>query len=160
MAFYVRKISRSKWEKGSPSDPDADAITGCTRTTNNTLSLWKIEDNSQSEIEKAILAFSSTMERPDGIEIVVIEDKNVDGIFTVENTIMNIPYSKMNSSHFDITGIKYTTLKSVAELILNAIGNGSFHKITRARILELLKNAIIKGEIKKSDLNNKLQEHL
>lgn len=55
MAYYVRKISRSKWQE-NPLNADckeaeqevqhvaADAITNCTKTTGNKLSLWKVEE--------------------------------------------------------------------------------------------------------------------
>ncbi|HXD92952.1 MAG TPA: hypothetical protein VNX01_07035, partial [Bacteroidia bacterium] len=78
MAFYVRKISRSKWEKGSQSDPDADAITGCTRTSQNTLSLWLVENDFDVEVDKAFLALACSMERADGFEVLLLEEQSVN----------------------------------------------------------------------------------
>lgn len=55
MAYYVRKISRSKWQE-NPLSADkvkalqeikgvrADAITNCIKTTGDKLSLWKVEE--------------------------------------------------------------------------------------------------------------------
>ena len=51
MAYYIRKIARSKWQESQLStDEDeaieevkrvkADAITNCIKTTGNKLSLW------------------------------------------------------------------------------------------------------------------------
>lgn len=156
MPFYVRKISRSKWEKGSKEDPDADAITGCTRTKDNTLSLWQINDNSEDEITKAILAFASSMTNIEAFDIIVIEEEKIREVFTLENTEMNTPYKVMNSKHFDIVKIKYTTLKVVADVILAGIAEGKTRKITKGQIVSLLKLACSDGRIIKEELNDKL----
>lgn len=159
MPYYVRKISRSKWEKGSSLDPDADAITGCTRTTYNSLSLWQIDNNTANEIDKAILAFASSMERPEAFEIIVIEEEKINRVLTIENSQMNSPYKAMNSKHFDIIGIKYTTLKVVADVILAEIAEGKTIKITKGQIVELLKLACSDGRIIKEEVNEKLRLH-
>lgn len=54
MAYYVRKIARSKWQENQLSankeqaieevkNVKADAITNCIKTTGNKLSLWRVE---------------------------------------------------------------------------------------------------------------------
>jgi hypothetical protein len=81
MPTYIRKISRAKWQKGYeegsiPSDANADAITGCTRTSDNTLSLWKVDNEGQ--IDEAILALSTSFQRLDGIDVLLIDDTDID----------------------------------------------------------------------------------
>lgn len=55
MAYYVRKISRSKWQDNPLSTNEekalqeirnvaADAITNCIKTTGNRLSIWRVEE--------------------------------------------------------------------------------------------------------------------
>ena len=84
MAYYVRKIARSKWQD-SPLSTDeteaceqvrnvkADAITNCTKTTGNKLSLWRVEEKRDSidDIIPLIIGF----ERPDTCDIIYISDE-------------------------------------------------------------------------------------
>lgn len=79
MAYYVRKISRSKWQENQLSTDTkkaleeiksvkADAITNCIKTTGNKLSLWKVEEKKDSieDIVPLIIGF----ERPDTCDII------------------------------------------------------------------------------------------
>ena len=79
MAYYIRKIARSKWQESQLStDEDeaieevkrvkADAITNCIKTTGNKLSLWRVEEKRDSidDIIPLIIGF----ERPDTCDVV------------------------------------------------------------------------------------------
>lgn len=75
MTYLLRKISHSKWEcnKGrAPDNISADAITGCTRTSNNTLSVWVSDsiDFQDESVEKIIVALATTMSEPATIDLV------------------------------------------------------------------------------------------
>ena len=84
MAYYVRKISRSKWQENQLSTDTkkaleeiksvkADAITNCIKTTGNKLSLWKVEEKKDSieDIVPLIIGF----ERPDTCDIIIYQIK-------------------------------------------------------------------------------------
>lgn len=84
MAYYVRKISRSKWQEDPLSADEekallevkkvaADAVTNCIKTTGNKLSLWRVEEKRDSidDIIPLIVGF----ERPDTCDIIYISDE-------------------------------------------------------------------------------------
>jgi len=84
MAYYVRKIARSKWQEKQLSEDaaqaieevksvKADAITNCIKTTGNKLSLWRVEEKSDSidDIIPLIIGF----ERPDTCDVIYISDE-------------------------------------------------------------------------------------
>lgn len=84
MAYYVRKIARSKWQENPLSankeqaieevkSVKADAITNCIKTTGNKLSLWRVEEKRDSidDIIPLIIGF----ERPDTCDIIYISDE-------------------------------------------------------------------------------------
>ncbi|MFX4420202.1 hypothetical protein ABTA42_19415, partial [Acinetobacter baumannii] len=83
MTIFVRKISKAKWpseeeiaEKALDSEiipfVRADALTTCLKTSQNTLSVWAVENCTDAEIEKAILALitNTKLERLNRIQIV------------------------------------------------------------------------------------------
>ena len=83
MTYYVRKISRSKWQKDPLSEDQkialdeikgvrADAITNCIKTTGDKLSLWKVENKKDciDDIVPLIVGF----ERPDTCDVIYIEE--------------------------------------------------------------------------------------
>ena len=84
MAYYIRKIARSKWQEKQLSEDEAqaieevksvkaDAITNCIKTTGNKLSLWRVEEKRDSidDIIPLIIGF----ERPDTCDVVYISDE-------------------------------------------------------------------------------------
>ncbi|HGW8299013.1 TPA: hypothetical protein ACNRNA_003693 [Acinetobacter baumannii] len=89
MTIFVRKISKAKWpseeeiaEKALDSEiipfVRADALTTCLKTSQNTLSVWAVENCTDAEIEKAILALitNTKLERLNRIQIVYFSKEN------------------------------------------------------------------------------------
>ena len=79
MAYYVRKISRSKWQESQLSTDEvkaleevrsvkADAITNCIKTTGNKLSLWKVDE--KRDVIEDIIPLILVFERPDTCDII------------------------------------------------------------------------------------------
>lgn len=167
MPCYIRKINRSKWEKNivdaiiPNDDPDADAITGCTRTIDNCLSLWLVNDNSEPEIKRAILALVSTF--PNGIEtfhILITDKEEMDSVFQIKNNDADTPYKEMNSNHYDIVELKYSSLKKMSDVIINGLNKNETIRVSKAQSKEYLIEAIKNGSISKEYLSEKLQKEL
>ena len=167
MPVYVRKISRSKWEKHSVNgvipnnDPDADAITGCTKTSENSLSLWLVDDDSKNQIKRAILALASVF--PQGIEtfhILIVEQEEIDSKFIIKNNIADTPYKAMNSNHYDIIELKHSSLKTVSDVIISGLNANKAIRVKKADAISYLKEAIANSSISISDLNDKIKREV
>ena len=115
MVYYVRKISRAKWqEKPLSSDPciaereigsvSADAITNCLKTTSNKLSLWRVDIESYTieDIVPLIVGF----EKPDTCDVVYIPEEllletNLELQQSQDDA--KIPIEKLKPTHYNIT---------------------------------------------------------
>ena len=113
MAYYVRKIARSKWQENPLSankeqaieevkSVKADAITNCIKTTGNKLSLWRVEEKRDSidDIIPLIIGF----ERPDTCDIIYISDE----VFSEEEITLeqssedaNTPIEELKQYHYN-----------------------------------------------------------
>lgn len=144
MTYLIRKISYPKWrpcESKAPEDYDADAITSCIRTTNNTLSVWQTinPDLTSDENKELITAIASIQQSLDLMDLVVLEEAELTqaGIDLVE-----IPgeskIDAMNGHHRDLAGINYKKLGIVSQKIVNAVGQaGRYKRFTIAEVQDL-----------------------
>src|SRR5680860_1384079 len=69
--LLVRKIEKAKWMQNdilNGEEVSADAITNCTRTNKNKLSLWFIQD--ESNLDDAVLALTSQAQHLETIDTV------------------------------------------------------------------------------------------
>lgn len=170
MAYYVRKISRSKWQE-TPLSMDeakafeevkgvkADAITNCIKTTGDKLSLWKVEErkNSIEDIIPLIIGF----ERPDTCDIVYISDE----IFQQEGILLeqssedaNTPIEDLKKYHYNAIIKDYEGLGKFAKVILRSLNN---HKRFKGKEVKTkLKEMLSNHEIDKEMISDKLFEKI
>lgn len=160
MRGYLRKVAPAKWKKPTlpVSDYPADAITGCTRTRNNTLSLWAVSD--QADIEDAILAIALAGTRIDKIDYVILspeEISNISGL--VKKTEGQTPIASIANKHHDICDLTYVSLGQVAEVIKKAVLIDDKVQIcTRKEVFELIKRAINLGKCSLSQLDSSIAD--
>ncbi|MFM4981463.1 hypothetical protein [Aeromonas caviae] len=134
MAYLIRKISYSKWkpcQKKSLGDYDADAITACTRTTNNTLSVWRTNnpDLSSEENRELITAIASIQQTLDVMDLVVLkEEAFLESGFAVVETLGDSKIASMNVNHRDLSDVNYNKLGIVSQNIVHAVGDKSTYK--------------------------------
>ncbi|EOC2361161.1 hypothetical protein WB334_23045 [Escherichia coli] len=145
MTYLLRKISHSKWEcnKGrAPDNISADAITGCTRTSNNTLSVWVSDsiDFQDESVEKIIVALATTMSEPATIDLVWLdsqwfEDKGINISRTEGNTL----YKSVNHLHRDLSELNHRKLAEVGEHILEQLKSKDYYKrILKSELIALV----------------------
>lgn len=170
MAYYVRKISRSKWQE-NPLNADckeaeqevlhvaADAITNCTKTTGNKLSLWKVEEmnNSIEDIVPLIIGF----ERPDTCDVIYIaeEDFIKEGI-TLEQSSKdaNTSIEELKKFHYNAVVNDYEGLGKFAKIVLISLKN---HKRFKGKeVKEKLQKMLKNREIQKGMISDKLYEKI
>lgn len=159
MPIYIRKISRAKWQKGHsegsiPSDANADAITGCTRTSDNTLSLWKIDE--ENMVNEAVLALATSLQRLDGFDVLLMDDNQIEGVFKLEQTSGNTPIEDLKDKHYDILELKHSSLGTISDVIINQLNKNRVLKFSRSQVKALINTAIKDNRLSKEQLNTEL----
>ncbi|KAA6326225.1 hypothetical protein EZS27_024645 [termite gut metagenome] len=165
MSILVRRISRAKWDNAVKDDDglfdvDADAITNCLKTTDNTLSVWEIDD--ESKLDEAILALTTgkKQEQFSKIDFVLIDENMLKdkGLLLVNSdgdTVINFLIKK----HRNISSLSYKKLGIMKDIILYCINNEKHKFKTKREIIQIVKEAIDSGALQKSTLNEKLIEN-
>jgi hypothetical protein len=161
MSILVRRINRAKWQQiineDDTSDSSADAITNCLKTTNNDLSVWKID--TIESLENAILALItghkqtklSTLHYILLDECIVLEK----GLLLKESEGDTVATSLKNT-HKDISKLTYQRLGIIKDLIIEKLKYNEETFFTRAKLKQILKNAIDTGKVAKDSLNPEL----
>lgn len=170
MAYYVRKISRSKWQE-NPLDNNssnvgqavqnvsADAITNCTKTTGNKLSLWKVEkiNNTIEDIIPLIIGF----ERPDTCDVIYISEElfKREGIELEQSPKdANTPIEELKQLHYNALVNDYEGLGKFAKVVLISLEN---HKRFKGKeVKEKLQKMLKNHEIEKGMISDKLYEKI
>jgi hypothetical protein len=161
MSILVRKIQRAKWGGDVPveSDVPADAITICLKTTDNTLSIWEIDN--ENELDDAIVALATgrSLDSFSKIDYVLIDESILrdNGLSVVEydgDTALEAFVKK----HKNISDLTYRKLGIVRNIIVDCINNDKHAFKTRSQIKKIVKSAIETGKLQKDKLNPKLIE--
>lgn len=173
MGVCVRKISKSKWPPEEvlqeKSDEEilpflkADALTSCLRTSKDELSLWTVENTSEVEIKKAILALitNSRLERLDRIQVVYFEENDVENLgLTLKKSPGDTVISNYTDLHQDMTGLTYDKMGKVSKLITSAIRDKRVKKYKEKELGDMLLEAIKSGLVEQKKLHMLLQHKL
>lgn len=170
MAYYVRKISRSKWQEDPLSADEekallevkkvaADAVTNCIKTTGNKLSLWRVEEKRDSidDIIPLIVGF----ERPDTCDIIYISDE----VFLQEGIVKeqssedaNTPIEELKQYHYNAVVEDYEGLGKFARIVLRSLDN---HKRFKGKEVKTkLREMLDRQEIDREMISDKLYEKI
>lgn len=170
MAYYVRKISRAKWQSNPLSiDPEeakaeilqvsSDAITNCIKTKGGRLSLWKL-DNKTDTIDD-IVPLISGFEKLDKCDIVYIEDSVlIDEGFNMEQspTDANTPIESLKENHYNVIVQDYDGLGKFAKVILMSLGNHKRYSSNdvKRKLKSMIENREIDKELLAKSLLDKI----
>ncbi len=168
MSFLLRKVSFAKWEPNKDKNSDeftADAITGCTRTMQNTLSVWNSNsmDFDADEVKDLVVALAITMQRPDAIDLLWLEQAWLEenGI-DINATPGDSLYQAINSKHRDLQNLSHKSLAIVGEHIVERLKTpDNYKKWTKQNLIKLVAESSTKPEsFEISSLSPKWQEAL
>lgn len=165
MNMLSRKISRAKWnspEYLQPKDIGADAITSCLRTTDNTLSFWRCEED-DADIKEVALAFICNMDRFDKIDIVVIPIVDIEHLkIESQDTPGKTPINSINKRHVDLVHLNVERLTIIAKVLAPRIrsNDGAVYTLTGGQVKTLVREAIKNERLKLQDLKPKLRKKL
>ena len=138
----------------------ADAITSCTRTKSNKLSLWKVDDKDNPK--DAVLPLITGFEKPNRCEIVYIDENLLQsaGIELVKEKGIT-PLKELEDTHYDAVVHNYAGLGKFAEIILTSLKDKTnFAKVKDNDVKKLIMQLVESDRIKKEDLHEKMQEKL
>lgn len=155
MPLIARKINRAKWGEAEVDTLDelwSDPITSCLRTSNNTLSVWSIDDS--SELNEAVLAIVTGFRHLDSIDVVLIDIDDIEreGI-NYEQTEGLTPVDELKQSHIDIIDLNYSRLGLFAKLVQKNIHEDNCFRLTKGDLRKVISQAIQDGRLKIEDLN-------
>ena len=177
MAYYVRKFARAKWsllEKGAEDIIDnykADTIANDMRTTGNTLSLWKVDSLSDTDIEPVIVINSLLGDTISKLDLMFIPEQYLES-YILEQVDGNTVVANYCNLHYNVTQLtvgkhilfaKEIMLKIIAHENKNGTQPGHQPLIRRyqeKKQLEMIEKWIKKGEIDFSQLKEKQQKAL
>lgn len=165
MSYLLRKISIAKWEPNLTLQPDnfsGDAITGCTRTKNNTLSVWASDsiDFTTEDVEKIVVALATTMSSPDIIDLIWLdEDWLRENGVQIANNPGQSKFEAVNPMHRDLVAIDHRQLAIVGQHIVeqyNANPELYYKRYSRPEIIALVHKWLTKDNtFKLEDLHEK-----
>lgn len=164
MAYLVRKVSRAKWpdDMCNPSEIPGDAISEL-RTTKNTLSLWRIEDESDLKSAALALAASSSTSKIEQVSVVWIPEELFakNGIQLDDSSPGDTVVFDLANTHRDLCNVTYSTLGDVAQIIMNAIvKEGHYRRFKKSEIKEALVKAYTEERIKEEKCQKELIEEI
>lgn len=117
--YYIRKFDIALWHDYdyiTTKKISSRAVTTTFKSTNSTVSLWKINDLDLAE-EEGILALLGSMSGTDTIEILIFTEKELLDIgLTLTSDDGNTKFKKLTSLHTNIIELDLDLLSGLANL--------------------------------------------
>lgn len=170
MAYLVRKININNWPDGehsfltSKEELRADSITSDLRTTNDTLSWWRVED--ETELEHVGTSIVSILKsKQNNIRIIALPYEEIEKKFDLKNTPQNgdTAILKFKQRHYDICNLNYGSLGDLGYIIAKETSNIETNLVLKINVNEAIvkiKEMIEKGEADKDLLGAYIKEKL
>lgn len=169
MAYLVRKLIKRDKLSGLKTDGDigeiwADIPTTEFRTTNGSLSTWKIE--TFEDLDKAVLAIAVSSSEISKMDFIVLDVELIERYdLSYESTYagVDIPVPDLQDTHCDIIGITMDKLRNCAclygDIWKNEPDEGKYIiRYTIGDIKKLIKDAIANGKVDKTKASGKIAE--
>ncbi len=161
MGFLTRKISRAKWQDNGDLDDgeiQADAVTADLKTTGNTLSFWARETVEDADLQQAILAVATGLERIDRLDIAWVDSTAImEAGLAVAETPGRTPVPGLVDSHRDIKRLDLVRLGRVSTLLHEAIGNDQHRRFSKKKVVGFITEAVKADLVSLDDLAEKVR---
>ncbi|WP_311969365.1 hypothetical protein [Pseudomonas baltica] len=140
MALMVRTVNKAKWDM-SFNPANADAITLCLKTKNNTLSFWVVE--SPEKVDDGVLAIASANQNLDAIDIVVVDSAEFEARdIKIIESVGRTACLDLASSHRDLAELNVRHLEGVSEVIASKIKDNKVVRYNMSSLRNLIEIAI------------------
>jgi|GEM_PF-960105 len=165
MSFFIRKISRAKWEtegRFASGQIPADAVTADLRTRNNSMSLWHIDKPSNdNELCDIALAFVAAADRIETMDLAWVDKEFFESNrIIIESSDGRTPVVSLRQYHADAINVDLTRLSAVATGIAAAIKINQYKRFTKRELKKIIVDAIDKELISIDVLNQKVKEEI
>ncbi len=154
MPLLLRAIRKSRWNKDNfpwltQDDIQADLL-GDLVTSNNTLSVWLVQDD-KSNLNEVITALASNRNTISNLDYAIFDISLLESInIKLEVNEGNTHYDKSNRWHRDLIELTANKIVKLAESMLK---NSSIERVLEKKISDLIKGAVDNGQIDKEKLN-------
>ena len=154
MPLLLRAIRKSRWNKDNfpwltQDDIQADLL-GDLVTSNNTLSVWLVQDD-KSNLNEVITALASNRNTISNLDYAIFDISLLESInIKLEVNEGNTHYDKSNRWHRDLIELNANKIVKLAESMLK---NSSIERVLEKKISDLIKGAVDNGQIDKEKLN-------
>lgn len=150
MAQFLRTVRKAKWIRNpklgwlGPQDIQADAL-GDLRSTDNSLSLYIVNDDSEEEKLRVAAALALTRDHIANVDFVLVEEQFLASIkVKVEVVDGETPDDYVNKLHRDLSELSASQIYEIAK------------EIARKQSVQRLQQAVIIAEISKNVAANKI----
>lgn len=146
MVYYIRSISKQKWAaQENVNTFDADLIMLDLKTTDNCLSIWKVEDLTESALIPILKKLILSRDNLDRLDYVAIPadciEKNGVSIESRPDEAGKL-YEGLKNQHYDIVDINYANLKNVIESIFEATKESKCERVAKMKAKEIIKKEV------------------
>lgn len=161
MAFLLRMVQRQKWEPTQDlglNEIAADAVTADLRTTRNSLSFWRGDDDSAA-VEQVALAVATSRDKLDRIDIAWMPENLFDECtLPLEASKGVTPIQSLRSRHVDVIRLDVSRLGTVAAIVQQGVRNGQCRRFSKAQVSELVKKAVENDLVRLESLPSGIQQ--
>ena len=162
MPIVARKINQDNWiqtDIANGGDFSADAITNCTKTKGNKLSVWKVD--SDEKLDEAVLAIAANHTHLETFEVVMLNTELLykDGI-KCDDSRGPTPVVDLVETHADLTNLSYRKLGTLANHVDDMIKGKRVKTYTIAQQKQILKKAISDKRLTLDGLQKSVREKL
>lgn len=159
MVYLFRKIVELNWlftapskQSEFPADPLSDL-----NTNNNELSVYQV-DQEKSNLEDIIVGIAVNRAFLKNIDYALLNKDNLDSEdYEIKESPAEIKYTKAIPHHRNICNL---TAKKIVNLARVIYSKGEHSTVTKAKVKELINQALENGQLKDTDINPKLKEVL
>lgn len=151
MPFFLRKVRFNKWLRTeecpwlAEGELQADSLVDLC-TDNNALSVWQIDD-SQSNLERVIVALAANCYRIQNVDYIIFDQKMLSEIgVRVEKTEGNTHDRDANTSwHYDFKNLSAQKLMRLATMTMN--NDEVLIRSPKKKIIQMVKRFVESGLI-------------
>lgn len=125
-------------------DVPADTVAAEFKTTENKLSVWKIEN--EDDLNDAFIAMALSSDSIGTIDAVLLEEDDLSKL-KIEEEVAATPVIEANKKHRNIVELNYVNLGDVIKSILNALEKGDMVRKTKGTLRNLVVDACVNSSI-------------
>lgn len=170
MKYLVRKFSKPKWtliptDTGNYRNLQAEVLSTCIRTSQNTLSVWGVDTNEWDEIKPVLAALFSSSDNPTRTDVIILEANAIEhlGIELQQTDGITPAVDEVNKLHFNLIDIDLNKVEAFASLMYSEntkAENPFIRRFREKEVIEIVKSSIAAQQIDPDKLKGSWSKHI